>query len=376
MRRILALTGLLAASGCGLELGSSTAGVGCPDSPATDVFDKTVCVCEDFKEVGNLIVGTSVATDQAILAVNGHSLVINNTQVRGTHIPYGGLKAYANVQVTESILSAGDVDAIGNVEAGADLDAGGDLLGIGRLKVDGTLRVAGRDAFIGYKEVAAVGPYTDTPEPPCGCAPEDLFDVVAAVAQAREANDNAAVGLPTSIANIGYTRLQLGSGTYFFDDMRTIGATKILVDGNVAIYVEGNLEHVGAEWIRLAPGATLDLYVSGAVRTIGHVSLGDKTAPSAFRLYIGGEEETTLNVGNNLFNGAIYAPLARLVYIGNTKVRGAITAREITGIGNLVVGYAAPAPPPDSCEPPDADDPGDDEDDPGDDDEEDPIVIL
>ena len=98
----------------------------------------------------------------------------------------------------------------------------------------------------------------------------------------------------------------------------------------------------------------LDLYVSGSVRTIGHIDLGNKWDPSAFRLYIGGGEKGTLDVGNQLFNGAIYAPHADIEYIGNTQIRGAITARTIHGIGNLEIGYAAPECPgdPDPTPPP------------------------
>lgn len=361
--------------GCSdLGLGSSSQSASCPDSPATDVFAETVCVCEDFTDVGNLIVGRSVANDRATLAVNGRTTVLNNTQVRGTFIPYGGLEAKANVEVTEAIQSAGDVDALGNVEAGTDLEVGGNLTGVGRIAVDGTLRVGGEDRFLGWREIASEGAYGTTPAPPCGCSDAEIFDVVGAVAAARAQNDNAAAGLPTAIAAIGWTDVRLQSGSYFFDDVRTIGATRLTIDGNVAIYIDGNLDNIGAEWIRLNDGATLDLYVSGAVRTIGHVVLGDKWAPSSFRLYIGGTEEAAINVGNQMFNGAIYAPRAPLRYIGNTNIRGALTARTLLGVGNLVVGYAAPDAPPDQCEPPGAEPEPDAELPP--DEAEDPPVVL
>jgi hypothetical protein len=294
-----------------------------------------------------------VATDQARLAINGDTLVLNNTQVRGSFIPYGGLEARANVEVTEALQSAGTVDALGNVETGTDMEVGGNLTGIGRVAVGGTLRIGGDDLFLGWREVGSTAPYQSTPAPPCGCDDSEIFDVVGAVDAARAVNDNAALGLPTSIAKIGYTEVYLGDGSYFFDDVGTIGATRFVIDGTVAIYVDGNLDNIGAQWIQLTAGSTLDLYVSGAVRTIGHVALGDKWAPSSFRLYIGGEEECAVNVGNQIFNGAIYAPRADLRYIGNTRIRGAVFARSIHGTGNLVVGYASPDPPPDQCDPPD-----------------------
>lgn len=375
MKRLVFLMAFsVGCSGLGSDLGTETQYSQCPDSPATDAFSETVCICEDFKDIGNLIVGTSRIQDNATLAVNGQTIVMNNTQVRGTFIPYGGLDAKANVQVTKGISSAGTVSALGNVEAGSDLDVGGDLTGVGRLEVGGTLRVGGTDRFVGWQDVNATGPYGTTPDAPCGC--NDIIDVVGLIAAAKTNNDNAAASLPTDINNIGWTDVRLTSGSYYFSEIRTIGATRFIIDGAVAMYIDGNLDSIGAEWITLTSGSVLDLYVAGAVRNIGHVALGDKWAPSSFRLYIGGEEECSINVGNQIFNGAIYAPKADLRYIGNTKIRGAVTAKSILGIGNLVVGYAAPDAPPEEC-PPTGDDPPQDPptaDDPPDDD--DPPIVL
>ncbi len=373
--RLLSVFALSAAGCTGFGLGSDSQSAACPDSPATDVFAETVCICEDFRDIGNLIVGRSVQDDHATLAVMGETLVLNNTQVRGDFVPFGGLVAKANVEVTHSITSGGSIDAIGNVAADLDMAVRGNLTGIGRLKVDGTLSVGGQDSFLGWKEVAATAPFQGVARPQCGCDEADIFDVVAAVDAAANDNDNAAAGLPTSIRNIGVSDVRLGTGVYYFTDVGTIGATRLTIDGVASLYIDGNLDHIGAEWIRLTPGSILDLYVSGAVRTIGHVDLGDKWAPSSFRLYIGGEDDCTVSVGNQLFNGAIYAPRAKIHYVGNTNIRGAITAKELTGTGNLVVGYAAPEDP-GTCPPPDAppsDPPGDDPPPPED---EDPPVIL
>lgn len=349
---------LLLAVGCSSsDLDSTSQGASCT---ATDLFAETVCVCDELRDVGNLVVGTSVAGDHATLAVLGPSKVINNFQVRGDFVPYGGLTATGNLEVTGSLATAGALDDLGNLNVSGDLDVGGDLSGIGRLAVGGTLRVGGADRFVGFEEVAATGPYTAIPPPACGCT--DVFDVAGAVAAARTANDNAARGLPTSIRAIGATSLVIPTGRYYFSDLEAIGATGLVIDGHVSLYLDGNLEHVGAAWIRLENGAMLDLYVSGSVRTIGHVELGNKWDPSAFRLYVGGAEPATLQVGNQIFNGAIYAPRSELTYVGNTQLRGAVTARAIHGIGNLEIGYAAPQcpeedPEPDPPPPPSSDDP-------------------
>jgi len=343
----------LVVSGCAdSNLGSASQGAICT---ATDLFAETVCICKDFRDVGNLVVGSSVAKDQATFAVMGTSKVINNTQINGSFLPHGGLQATGNLEVTGDLVSAAAVDDLGNIEIGGNLQVGGDLSGIGRLAVDGMLSVAGRDTFLGYKEIKATTPYQAAATPACGCADTEIFDVAAAVTAAKTQNDNAANNVPTSIRNIGATVQKLTTGSYYMTDLSAIGATALKIDGHVSLYLDGNLEHIGAAWIRLDNGAMLDLYVSGSVRTIGHIDLGNKWAPSAFRLYVGGGETSTLSVGNQIFNGAIYAPRAELKYVGNTKIRGAVTAREIHGVGNLEIGYASPECPsadPDPTPPP------------------------
>ncbi len=331
--------------------------------PATQAFAVSACICEDFDDIGNLIVGKSVEKDHATLAVMGSTRAINNFQVRGDFRPHGGLTATGNLEVTGSLSTPATVDDIGNIEVDGDLAIGGDLKGIGRLAVGGALSVAGNDTFLGYEEINATAPYAPVDEPACGCTGPNAIDVAAVVAAAKTANDNAAAGVPTSFKNIGAARLELTTGSYYMTDLSQIGATFVSVKGHVSLYLDGNLESIGAAWIRLENGGMLDLYVSGSVRQIGHLDLGNKWDPSAFRLYIGGGDKGTINVGNQIYNGAIYAPDAEIEYIGNTQIRGAITAKRLTGIGNLEIGYAAPEcpvedpdptppPPPSDAEPP------------------------
>lgn len=344
--------------GCTSDLGSTSQPVSCT---ATTTFAETVCICDDLRDVGNFIVGKSVATDKATLAVMGPTRLINNTQVRGDFLPHGGLVATGNLEVTGKLASAGTVDDLGNIDIDGDLHVGGDLKGIGRLGVGGALSVAGRDSFLGYKEIAGTAPFAPVATPQCGCAEADILDIGGLVAAARTQNDNAAQGLPTSIRAIGLVDVKLATGSYYFTDLATIGATRLTIDGHVSLYLDGDLEHIGAAWIRLENGAMLDLYVSGSVKTIGHVDLGNKWAPSSFRMYVGGSDPSTLSVGNQIFNGAIYAPRVDLTYVGNTKIRGALTARRVLGVGNLEIGYAAPEcpqeDPPDPPPPPSQDDP-------------------
>jgi hypothetical protein len=340
---------LFAVVGCADNtLGATSQNATCP---ATQAFAVSACICEDFDDIGNLIVGKSVAQDHATLAVMGSTRAINNFQVRGDFRPHGGLTATGNLQVTGSLSTPATVDDIGNIEVDGDLAIGGDLKGIGRLAVGGALSVAGKDTFLGYEEVAATAPYTAVAAPECGCGGSTAIDVAGMVAAAKTANDNTAAGVPTSFKNIGAARLELTTGSYYLTDLASIGATFVSVTGHVSLYLDGNLEQIGAAWIKLENGGMLDLYVSGSVRSIGHLDLGNKWDPSAFRLYIGGGDKATINVGNQIYNGAIYAPNAVVEYIGNTQIRGAITAKRLTGVGNLELGYAAPHCPVDEPDP-------------------------
>lgn len=379
IRKTLPLALLLAA--CGNSQSDSTSlQLDCPDSPAPDLHEAAVCVCEDFGDVGALLVGSGVPGDKAIVGVNGSTGFVNAAEIRGDLIAYGGIKSVSALNITGGLSSAADADVVGSFDVGGDMEIGGDVRGIGRLDVDGTLRVGGEFSFLGLSSIGDRQDYGTTPDPPCGCDPATFFDVGAAVADAAADNDNAAAGLSTELSNIGVRDIRLSTGRYYFSDADQIGLSRITIDGSVALYIDGSINSVGAEVIDILPGSTLDLFVSGSVRTVGAMRLGSELEPGAFNLYIGGAEPLTVSVGLQIFNATIYAPQVDLHYVGATKIRGAVFANRILGVGLLTVGYAAPSVPPDLCQPPDdGGDPPDDSDDPDPDDppgEDDPPLVL
>ena len=252
----------------------------------------------------------------------------------------------------------------GNFDVERDMFVGGDLSGIGRLKVGGEIAVAGDNRVIGWRDTMAGSTYPGAPTVSCGCDAKDRFDVAQAVAEAKQDNDNAAVGLATDIAHIGLAQITFGDGIYYFENVRTIGATRLYIEGVVALYIDGDLAHIGDSQIRMAPGAVLDLYVNGNVGSIGHTEMAEGADPASFRLYVGGTDPVVVQVGNQIYNGAIYAPEAVVKYVGNTKIHGALTAKTLVSVGNLELGSArAKNPAPDSCNPPAKDPPV--KDDPG-----------
>lgn len=331
----------------------------CPTTPSPDLLDLSLCICEDFDDVGVLEVGPIDPATPAAVGINGAARFVNDAIIDGALSAHLGIDGVGDVDVSGDVQTGSNAGFVGDFSAGGDMEVGGDLHAVGQFAVGGALRVGGETSLLGISQVGATEPLAAAPGAPCDCDPASFFDVAAEVAAAAGANDNAAAGLPLELSQIGASEIVLGSGSYYFTDVASVGALRIVADGTVAIYIDGDLATVGADSFELTDGSTLDLYVAGTVATVGNVAFGSERDPAAFRLYIGGEGSANLAVGNQDFHGAIYAPEAALAYVGDTSITGAVFTRSIDGVGALRIGHAAPEP--GECEPPedDGDDDGD-----------------
>lgn len=319
----------------------------CAESPAPAVFGNALCVCNDFADVGNLIVGKGADGSLGSVGINGATKIINNTKVEGAWASSKAIRAIGNMNVGRSLYTPSDLEVAGNVEIGQNLQVGGGLSGFGRLAVKGEAGVAGQSRLIGYSDVKAKGNYKSAPASPCGCkGSPGYLDVDAAIDRAKKNNDNATKKLPSSMSQIGYEKIELTTGNYYLGGAsKSIGFQKISVKGAVALYIDGSLEQIGAEVFDIADGSALDVYIRGSLKTIGHFRVGDSKQVASLRFFIGGGDEISLAIGNQLFHGSIYAPNARLKYVGNTIVEGSLFAGELVGIGNFEIHNARPKPP-------------------------------
>jgi hypothetical protein len=307
--------------------------------------------------MGNLFVGPGGA-EHAFVGVNGQTTLTGNVRIDGSAVLYGGARAWTNLEVSHHLATTGDLAIEGIAGLGGDVDVGGDLQGTGILDIGGAMRVQGQEQLVGLTSFDSRGDYQQPPLP-CGCD-TPLVDTVALVEAARAQHDNAAVDLPTQLDLLGNQSYRLPTGRYFLEGSTLTGNTHLVVEGAVSLFVDGSLELVGNEWIELAPGAMLDLYVSGTLATLGNVVVGDPERAGAFRLFLGGAGSTQVATGNQGFFGAIYAPQTRLSYTGNTVITGAVFAQTFSGLGNVWIEYAAPADfPPEACD--DGSDDGDDD---------------
>jgi hypothetical protein len=245
-------------------------GPACP--PPT--FANAVCVCGDLNGVGSGLVTNASDGGSANVGVNGESQVVGHFNIQGSWVAYQGARGTGDVNVRDSLGTTGNLQDVGSLSCGEDLIVGGNLSNVGNLTVGGTLRLAGKNTSLGTRNIHGTGPYTAPAGLPCGCDPASLLDIAGLVANAKAHNDNASLGIGTDIHVVGNKNVTLKTGQYYFTSIDAVGRFAANIDGAVAVYVDGNLDSVGDDTVGLSPGSTLDLYVSGRVRTVGHTSAG------------------------------------------------------------------------------------------------------
>lgn len=302
----------------------------CPASPAKQVFGAAMCLCGDYRAVGE---GAWVEGGAAQL--NGSLDVVGTHQFSGDVIAYGGVSGVGALDVGGNLVTNGRVDGVGDVKVSGDLSAANGVSGVGDLTVKGTLRTPEAEAWTGKANVGAKGEVTRLAAPPCACGAEQRLDVAAIMATAIERNDNAAAGLSLH-ESVGERQVTLGSGSYVFERVQTVGAHTVTIDGAVALYVRGDFKSVGKTALKLTPGSTLDLYVDGDLDLVGDSSFGEGAAPGSVRLYVAGERELSF-VGGQRVVGSVYAPQSDLQLVGDSAFDGSLFVRNVEGVGRLEV---------------------------------------
>jgi hypothetical protein len=318
----------------------------CQATDAKAAFTNAICTCRDFTLQGAGFSAHSSAGQKTNVGVNGVDYVAGDHKVSGSMIAMKGFAGAGNIVTGTDLATAGDMLGFGRVVTGGNLMVGGRLGEIGVLQVKGTLGVADESQLIGWNQIPNRGAYV-APSEPCGCT-TPVVDVLSRVGAAR----SSATHLDNT-SSIGLTETTLKTGSYFVENFRTIGWTKITVDGAVALYVAGDFDQIGGEKLQLTQGSTLDIYVAGGLHSAGASWFGKHATPGSVRIYVGSEATPSFAVGAQAFNASVYAPFAQIALVGDTFIHGAIFGKDIAGIGLLDIDYVAPvAADPNKCAPP------------------------
>lgn len=314
-------------------------------SPAPETFSHALCICEDWVSSGVLAVvpGGHDEDAQVRVGVNGTTNLSGLTNIVGSAVFYGGLTTpAAGFDLDGDLATAGHAEVVGNARVTGNFDVGADLTAAGLLEIKQELRVAGDELLIGgAHNIGARGPYQE-PVMPCGCEPEQLLDIEGLVAQAKSDNDNDLIDLSTTVVEVGPRTIHLPTGRYYLESAVLAGVTRLVIEGEVALYVDGTIDFAGVENFDLEEGAKLDLYVSGSLTTVGSLDAGDADRADDLRIFVGGPDAVHIGAGLNTYYGSIYAPRAEIIYAGVTRIVGSIFARRFTDVGNLRIEYVVP----------------------------------
>lgn len=313
-------------------------------TPARTLFAAGLCVCEDLQLVGSGVTALSSDGHTVNVGVNGLTHVVGDYDLAGTLSSWKGVDDVGTLNVRDDLVTPAGVTGVGDLKVGRDLTVGGELSTVGQLTVGGLLRAAGTVKHVGAGTRLPTGPYVAPAAPPCGCEKSQLFDVKAAVDEAKARNDNARIDART-VRSVGELTVDLDGGRYYLDSLSSVGNLRLKVHAPSAVFVFGDLKTVGTDFIDVDEGASLDLYVSGDVENVGQWKVGTGTAAGVVRLFVGGDGPLVTSVGDADFVGSIYAPTARVELVGDTSIRGALFAKSVSGVGRLLIDYCTAAVP-------------------------------
>jgi hypothetical protein len=326
-----------------------------PDGECTgDIGKKTflfaACACTTFNVAGVLTTdsldSTNGTTPDGGASVGADTWVKaqTTTNVHGSVWAGGSNNAATNPAVeidgdggvTNEAHLGGDLKTTQPFSIGGDVYVSGDIFAAPTLTCGGAVHISPGGNTTNVTAAGGVQNGTNlVVDDPCDCS--KTIDVGAIVAAFATTNDDAAVGLDsTSLASAPPSTVTLPCGRYYFD---AIGgsAVSLALTGRTAIFVKGDVNATQSLDVTIAPGATLDLFVGGSLILGGDATIGDPTAPSRARVYVGGAQ-VTISGGVKL-GANVYAPHADAAIAGDFAMAGAILVHSLAASGAFTVHY-------------------------------------
>jgi hypothetical protein len=118
------------------------------------------------------------------------------------------------------------------------------------------------------------------------------------------------------------------------------GQQKAIINGNVALVVQGNMSLSGQSSIYLAPNAMLTNFIGGSASLSGNgIANGSGNATNLMVIGTGTNINAFSYSGNSDFIGTVYAPYDNANLSGNGKFIGALVANSANISGNYLFVY-------------------------------------
>jgi hypothetical protein len=230
------------------------------------------------------------------------------------------------------------------------LGINGDLTLSDRSGIDAEILVGGRSEIA---DGAAGRAPVEAERPPCSCARSALLDIASLVRARASDNDNASAGISSGQLDgyRGAQTLELDCGRYYFTRFKSEDPLHIRARGNVAIFVDANIELNDSLSVQSEGDSQLSLFVAGDMHVGGSLSLGgDPNGKARSDLYLA--SVGTLSIaGSTEITGKLYAPRAELVTTGTMQIYGSMFVRRAAPGAALYLHYDESAALPVRCIP-------------------------
>ena len=338
-----------AGSGPPVEVGPPGA-MRCAGRLAETLFRYGLCSCANLGLAGFLrtdsydsAVGMMRREHGGAVGVNGNYTIVGYSQIGDTLTMAGTspLRLVGAHTVDGDFNLGGPLEVVGTLEVGRNARVRSNITALGPMNVRGDLvqqsgaLALGVIRVDGRRSSGAV-----TVAPPCACGAGEIFDVVGAVRDAQDRNDNAAAGFDRARFNavLGQQVTELPCGRFYVDRVAGLGSVELRVQGRSALFVGGDFDLGGFFNVVLGERGELDVFIAGSVLGAGYLRMGGTSRPSGVRIYIGGDRGFTL-LGASRFVGNVYAPRAAVTIAGYMNLHGALFAQDIITGGDLDVHY-------------------------------------
>lgn len=330
----------------------------CTGDIGKKIFLFAMCSCTDLT-VNNTLDTDSINSNNGPTKLAGGSVGVNGNystsapnNIGGAVLVGGTLTAQNSYDVLQDLTCNGDAHIGAPATAESDAYLGGDVIGpphdlhvLGKLHTPKSGNVAQVSSDGGFTIGAVNIP------PPCDCsAPVDIAGIVAAF---KATNDNVTNGIfPDALtAKPEYPKdLTLPCGRYYLSGVNVNQTVSVHLTGRTVLAIEGDIVVSGPFSIDLAPGASLDLFVTGNVNFMNTSAIGNVASPASTRAYIGGSQ--VVLAGPLSLAGNVYLPNAQFHATNDLEMWGAIFSKSILTDGHVKVHYDEAILGIDGCKPP------------------------
>ena len=320
----------------------------CTGNLAKKTFGWTVCACNNVsgtsavyadawdstkgtykpKQIGGGIGADLAVTSDDVFTVYGK---LHATATTGNSIDTQG-----TMSIYDEVGSQNNI-GLGAFTAGADVYCGGDISG-GTMSIAGTLyQPTGKQhGGVTYKALSN-GPVNVAQ--PCNCTYK--IPVAAIVDWGKTHNDNSLISLDPNLlaTTTGTVHVDLPCGEYYLSGFNLQNAAAIVVHGNTAIFIDGDIQSSAFLEISLADQASeLDIFVKGTINPTSSFTLGSPNWPALTHVYLGTTNAFTLS-DTTIISGNVWVGNATVDWTSTTDMFGAVFSNQFNVSSALNIHY-------------------------------------